>query len=95
MISVKPRILFFSPVRHALAQYQELASLAEVELVSSADRSEFFKDVEGKYKNITAIYSTSSSYAVSERLYHLLETNVRNRLLENLMQSLSKSFQLP
>ena len=65
MALVRPRILFFNPVRHALTQYQELSSVAQVELLSSADRREFFKDVEGKYKSITAIYSTSSSYAVS------------------------------
>ncbi|KAH8655125.1 D-isomer specific 2-hydroxyacid dehydrogenase [Tricladium varicosporioides] len=53
----RPQILFFNPVRHALRKYQELASVAQVEVISSTNRLEFFKDLEKKYKDITAIYS--------------------------------------
>jgi hypothetical protein len=63
MIS-KPRILFFNPVRHAHAVYKSLSSVTQPELLSSKSRAELFQDFKEKYNNITAIYSTSSSYAV-------------------------------
>lgn len=64
MALARPSILFFNPVRHALAQYQDLSSRIPTGVISSSSRAEFFKDVEGKYRDIVAIYSTSSSYAV-------------------------------
>ncbi|KAH8595749.1 D-isomer specific 2-hydroxyacid dehydrogenase [Bisporella sp. PMI_857] len=62
---LKPRILFFNPVRHAHSKFQELSAIAQTENLSSNSRAEFFKDLNGKYKDINAIYSTSSSYAVT------------------------------
>jgi glyoxylate reductase len=67
MIS-KPHILFFNPVRHALAAYQKLSSVAQTEILASKSRAELFQDFKVKYNNITAIYSTSSSYAVRQPL---------------------------
>ncbi|RDW62518.1 putative glyoxylate reductase [Coleophoma crateriformis] len=64
----KPRILFVNPVRHAHAKLQELAAVTQTEVISSTSRAEFFKDVEDKYKDIIAIYSTSSSYALIQKL---------------------------
>ncbi|KAF5662016.1 hydroxyacid dehydrogenase [Fusarium circinatum] len=46
MQTSKPFILFFSPVRHAMAALEELRKVAEVELVTSTNRQEFFKDVQ-------------------------------------------------
>jgi glyoxylate reductase len=65
----KPFILFFNPVRHALGVYQTLSTVARTEVIASKSRAEFFQDLKEKYKNIVAIYSTSSSYAVSKSLH--------------------------
>ena len=60
----KPLILFFNPVRHAVAAYKSLASIARTEVVTSKSRHEFFKDTRDKYKDAVAIYRTSASGAV-------------------------------
>lgn len=65
---MKPRILFFSPVRHAVAAYESLHSVAAPEVVTSKSRAEFFADVKTKYRDIQAIYRTSSSGAVCSPL---------------------------
>ncbi|KAB5533363.1 hypothetical protein GE09DRAFT_1176904 [Coniochaeta sp. 2T2.1] len=59
------RILFFSPVRHALATLEALGRIANVELVANKSRSEFFDDIKEKYHDIVVIYRTSSSGAVA------------------------------
>lgn len=64
MSSPKPFILFFNPVRHAKAFYESLQEVARTEVVSSKSRDEFFKDLKGKYKDISVIYRTSASGAV-------------------------------
>ncbi|KAK7705550.1 hypothetical protein SLS64_007917 [Diaporthe eres] len=79
MSSTKPFILFFNPVRHAKAYYESLQEVARTELVTSKSRDEFFKDVEGKYKDISVIYRTSASGAVAgnfddEFIHHLPES---------------------
>ncbi|KAK0104505.1 hypothetical protein ONS95_004793 [Cadophora gregata] len=61
----RPRILFFNPVRHALENFKKLSSVAQTEVIASTSRTDFFEECKGKYKNIVAIYSTSSSYAVT------------------------------
>jgi glyoxylate reductase len=65
IMSSKPFVLFFNPVKHAKPVYETLQGVARTEVVSSTSRQEFFMDVEGKYKDIFAIYRTSSSGAVS------------------------------
>lgn len=65
MIATKPRILFFNPVRHAVAAYEALCRVAQCEVVTSKSRKEFFGDVRNKYHNVEAIYRTSASGAVS------------------------------
>lgn len=65
MQTSKPFILFFSPVRHAKAAFEELQEVARVELVTSTNRQEFFKDVLDKYKDVQVIYRTSASGVVS------------------------------
>jgi lactate dehydrogenase-like 2-hydroxyacid dehydrogenase len=40
--------------------------VADVEVVSSKSREEFFSDLSGKYKNIDAVYRTSASGAVGQ-----------------------------
>jgi glyoxylate reductase len=65
MMISKPRILFFNPARHALAVYKNLSSVTQTEVLASKSRAELFQDLKGIYNNIVAIYSTSSSYAVS------------------------------
>jgi glyoxylate reductase len=57
-MSNKPKILFFNPVKHALAQYKE------PEVVTSPSRAEFFEDCHTKYQDVVAIYRTSASGAV-------------------------------
>lgn len=69
MVGAKPRILFFNPVRHAVAAYQALSKVAQVEVVTSKSREEFFRDLAEKYQNIRAIYRTSASGAVSFILF--------------------------
>jgi hypothetical protein len=61
----KPLILFFSRVRHALTAYKALSAYARTELVTSTNRQNFFKDIEGKYRDAVAIYRTSASGVVS------------------------------
>ncbi|PVH87194.1 hypothetical protein DL98DRAFT_556697 [Cadophora sp. DSE1049] len=61
----RPRILFFNPVRHALENFQKLSFVAQTEVVASTSRADFFEECKDKYKDIVAIYSTSSSYAVT------------------------------
>lgn len=68
MSSSKPFILFFNPVRHAKACYDSLQEVARTEVVTSKSRDEFFKDVEGKYKEVSVIYRTSASGAVGDVL---------------------------
>ncbi|KAB5511688.1 D-isomer specific 2-hydroxyacid dehydrogenase [Coniochaeta sp. 2T2.1] len=65
MTASKPRVLFFSPVRHALATFEALGRIAHVELVTSKSRSEFFNDIQEKYHDIVVIYRTSSSGVVA------------------------------
>ncbi|PCD41237.1 hypothetical protein AU210_003794 [Fusarium oxysporum f. sp. radicis-cucumerinum] len=65
MQTPKPFILFFSPVRHAKAAYEELQEVARVEVVTSTNRQEFFKDIQDKYRDIQVIYRTSASGAVA------------------------------
>ncbi|KIY01297.1 uncharacterized protein Z520_02849 [Fonsecaea multimorphosa CBS 102226] len=65
MLAPKPRILFFSPVRHALTTYEALGQVARVEVVTSKSREEFFRDVRDKYHDVQAIYRTSASGAVA------------------------------
>ncbi|KAI1010576.1 hypothetical protein LB503_004963 [Fusarium chuoi] len=65
MQTFKPFILFFSPVRHAKAAFEELHDVARVELITSINRQEFFKDVQDKYKDVQVIYRTSASGAVA------------------------------
>ena len=65
-MSSKPFVLFFNPVKHAQPFYGKLQEVAHTEVVSSTSRQEFFNDVDGKYKDIFAIYRTSASGAVSE-----------------------------
>lgn len=60
----KPRILFFNPVRHAVAVYRSLAEIAVTEVVTSQSREGFFSDLKNKYAGINAIYRTSASGAV-------------------------------
>lgn len=64
MIPAKPRILFFNPVRHAVAAYEALKAVADPEVVTSKSRQQFFADLNNKYHNIRAIYRTSASGAV-------------------------------
>jgi len=67
MVVPKPRILFFNPVRHALAAFEAIGKVAQVEVVESKSRQEFFEDIEEKYHDIRAIYRTSASGVVSSR----------------------------
>lgn len=64
-MSNKPKILFFNPVKHALAQYAELQESTAAEVVTSESREEFFKDCQTMYKDVVAIYRTSASGAMS------------------------------
>ncbi|RSL51854.1 hypothetical protein CEP54_011203 [Fusarium duplospermum] len=65
MTALKPRILFFNPVRHALAAYNTLSAVAAPEVVTSKSRAELFADLKGQYRDIRAIYRTSASGAVA------------------------------
>ncbi len=68
MSSAKPFVLFFNPVRHAKTFYETFQEVAHTEVVTSKSREEFYKDVQGKYKDIFALYTTSASTAVSRSL---------------------------
>lgn len=63
MSQAKPRILFFNPVRHATTEYEALKTVAAPEVVTSASRAEFFKDLRSKYHDVQAIWRTSASGA--------------------------------
>ncbi|KAJ4314587.1 hypothetical protein N0V84_008811 [Fusarium piperis] len=65
MTPLKPRILFFNPVRHALAAYKALSAVAAPEVVTSKSRAELFADLKDRYADIRAIYRTSASGAVA------------------------------
>ncbi|KAK2730988.1 hydroxyisocaproate dehydrogenase [Colletotrichum kahawae] len=65
MSQTKPRILFFNPVRHAVAEYEALKAVATPEVVTSKSRTEFFSDLKSKYQDIQAIWRTSASGAVA------------------------------
>ncbi|KAI8317662.1 hypothetical protein K4K59_000016 [Colletotrichum sp. SAR11_240] len=65
MSQTKPRILFFNPVRHAVAEYEALKTVATPEVVTSKSRAEFFSDLKSKYQDIQAIWRTSASGAVA------------------------------
>jgi hypothetical protein len=64
MQPIKPFVLFFNPVKFARPFYEQLQKVAHTEVVTSRNRTEFFQDLQGKYRNIFAIYRTSSSGAV-------------------------------
>jgi glyoxylate reductase len=73
----KPRILFFNPVRHAIAAYSALSSVATTDVVTSKSRIEFFADIKQKYSDVQAIYRTSASGAVCQTFvtdYREIET---------------------
>ncbi|KIV97770.1 hypothetical protein PV10_01478 [Exophiala mesophila] len=61
----KPRVLCFNPVRHALKELESLQKVANVEVVSSKSREEFFRDITSKYEDVDAIYRTSASGTVA------------------------------
>ncbi|KAL2803183.1 D-isomer specific 2-hydroxyacid dehydrogenase [Aspergillus granulosus] len=65
MQPTKPFVLFFNPVKFARPFYEQLQKVAHTEVVTSQSRDEFFQDLQTKYKNIFAIYRTSSSGAVA------------------------------
>ncbi|KAF6824174.1 hydroxyisocaproate dehydrogenase [Colletotrichum musicola] len=65
MSQAKPRILFFNPVRHAVAEYEALKTVSIPEVVTSKTRAEFFSDLRGKYQDVQAIWRTSASGAVA------------------------------
>ncbi|KAL3429774.1 D-isomer specific 2-hydroxyacid dehydrogenase [Aspergillus tetrazonus] len=65
MQSTKPFVLFFNPVKFARPFYEQLQIVAHTEVVTSRNRTEFFQDLQDKYRNIFAIYRTSSSGAVA------------------------------
>lgn len=71
----KPRILFFNPVRHAVAAYRSLADIAVTEVVTSQSREGFFNDLKTKYANINAIYRTSASGAVGSFCPEVRQSN--------------------
>ncbi|WQF78958.1 Putative D-isomer specific 2-hydroxyacid dehydrogenase, catalytic domain-containing protein [Colletotrichum destructivum] len=71
-LNPKPRILFFNPVRHALADYEALHAVASPEVVTSTSRRELFDDLKAKYHDIQAIYRTSASGARSHFRFHPL-----------------------
>lgn len=60
----KPFVLFFNPIKYARPFFEKLQQVAHTEVVTSKNRAEFFHDLRHKYKNIFAIYRTSSSGAV-------------------------------
>lgn len=75
MVQPRPLILLFNPVRHALADYQALEKIADIRVVTSKSREEFFQDLSAKYQGAQVIYRTSASGAVcicSSRLYFAL-----------------------
>jgi glyoxylate reductase len=55
MLSSKPLIVFFNPVRHAKPFYEELQQVARTEVITSKSREEFFQDLLDKYKDISVI----------------------------------------
>ena len=65
MLAPKPQILFFNPVRHAVAAFDALRQVVQADVVTSKSRREFFDDITAKYNNAQAIYRTSASGAVS------------------------------
>lgn len=76
MSQAKPRILFFNPVRHAVAEYESLKSVSTPEVVTSKTRAEFFSDLRSKYQDVHAIWRTSASGAVR----HLMANDAQKRL---------------
>ena len=64
MSSAKPLVLFFNPVRHAKAVYEDLQKVARTEVVTSKSREGFYQDLNTKYQEVTVIYRTSASGAV-------------------------------
>jgi glyoxylate reductase len=64
-IQAKPLVLFFNPVRHAKAFFEEFRQVAQAQIVTSRTREEFFHDLQGKYNDVFAIYRTPASGAVS------------------------------
>ncbi|RDW78875.1 uncharacterized protein DSM5745_05727 [Aspergillus mulundensis] len=65
MHPTKPFVLFFNPVKFARPFYKQLQQVAHTEVVIPQSRIEFFQDLQDKYRNIFAIYRTSSSGATS------------------------------
>lgn len=61
MQRLRPRILCFNAVQHALQDLESLREIADVEVISSKSRQELFCDFNDKYKDIDAIYRTSAS----------------------------------
>lgn len=75
MSAAKPRIIFFNPVRHAVAAYEALQAVTAPEVVASKSRQEFFADIRTKYHDVQAIYRTSASGAVRDlSLMEMLST---------------------
>lgn len=54
----KPQVLWIAKEFGAKAAWEKLSSIADVHLVSSANREEFVKDLNGKYKDLVAIGRT-------------------------------------
>ncbi|KAK9451926.1 D-isomer specific 2-hydroxyacid dehydrogenase [Limtongia smithiae] len=61
----KPHILLLGKISHASAEWEALADVATLSVVESANRDEFIKDLKGKYSDITAIYRTFASVAIT------------------------------
>lgn len=61
MSGSKPLVLFFNPIDHAHGFLTKLQEVARTEVVTSKSREEWFKDLEGKYKDVYVIYRTTTS----------------------------------
>lgn len=73
----KSRILCFNSIVHALRELESLCDIADVEVVSSKSRQEFFRDLHYKYRDIDAIYRTSQSGAVRS-IWPVIEAALAN-----------------
>ncbi|KAF4925804.1 putative 2-hydroxyacid dehydrogenase [Colletotrichum viniferum] len=74
MSQAKPRILFFSPVRHATTEYEALKTVAAPEVVTSASRAEFFKDLRSKYHDVAGKFDKEFISQLPSSLKYICHT---------------------
>lgn len=76
---VKPKVLLLGKVIYAVKEWEALSDVAELAVLESKSRTEFFQDLKGKYSDVVGIFRT----AASKNVIGLFDKELANELPES------------